>query len=74
MTELEAKQRISYLVAELSYHSIRYYVEDNPEIEDYEYDMMMRELRQLETEFPNLATEDSPTKRLAVRRFYSLRP
>lgn len=64
MTELEAKQRISYLTAELSYHSIRYYVEDNPEIEDYEYDMMMRELRQLETEFPNLATEDSPTKKV----------
>lgn len=64
MTELEAKQRISYLAAELSYHSIRYYVEDNPEIEDYEYDMMMRELRQLETEFPNLATEDSPTKKV----------
>ena len=64
MTELEAKQRISYLSAELSYHSIRYYVEDNPEIEDYEYDMMMRELRQLETEFPNLATEDSPTKKV----------
>lgn len=64
MTELEAKQRISYLVAELSYHSIRYYVDDSPEIEDYEYDMMMRELRQLETEFPNLATEDSPTKKV----------
>lgn len=64
MTEATAKQRISYLAAELSYHSIRYYVEDNPEIEDYEYDMMMRELRQLETEFPNLATEDSPTKKV----------
>ena len=64
MTETDAKQRISYLTAELSYHSIRYYVDDNPEIEDYEYDMMMRELRELEEKFPHLATEDSPTKKV----------
>ncbi len=64
MTELAAKERISYLSAELSYHSIRYYVDDNPEIEDYQYDMMMRELRELEENFPHLASEDSPTKKV----------
>ena len=62
MTESEAKSRISDLSAQLKYHSILYYVEDNPEIEDYEYDMMMRELRSLEAEFPQYSYEDSPTK------------
>lgn len=62
MTESNAKNRIAYLSAELKYHSMRYYVDDNPEIEDYQYDMMMRELRELEEEFPQFADDDSPTK------------
>ncbi len=62
MTESNAKNRIAYLSAELKYHSMRYYVDDNPEIEDYQYDMMMRELRELEEEFPQFAADDSPTK------------
>ena len=62
MLEADAKKRISALSSQLKYHSIKYYVDDNPEIEDYEYDMMMRELRSLEEEFPQFSYEDSPTK------------
>lgn len=62
MLEADAKNRISTLSSQLKYHSIKYYVDDNPEIEDYEYDMMMRELRALEEEFPQFSYDDSPTK------------
>lgn len=62
MTEAQAKKRINELSAELKYHSIKYYVEDSPEIEDREYDIMMRELRSLESQFPQFALPDSPTK------------
>ncbi len=62
MLEADAKKRISELSAALKYHSVKYYVEDSPEIEDYEYDMMMRELRSLEEDFPQFAYDDSPTK------------
>ncbi len=62
LTETEIKNKISELSSKLRYHSIKYYVDDNPEIEDYEYDMMMRELRALEEEYPQYAYPDSPTK------------
>lgn len=48
----------------LNYHSHKYYVEDNPEIGDYEYDMLQRELSEIEKEFPELITPDSPTQRV----------
>ena len=48
----------------LNYHSHKYYVEDNPEIGDYEYDMLQRELAEIEKEFPELITPDSPTQRV----------
>lgn len=59
-SELRAKQ----LRDTLNYHSHKYYVEDNPEIEDYEYDMLMRELKEIEDKFPELVTPDSPTRRV----------
>lgn len=62
MTETEAKKLIEELSAELKYHSVKYYVDDSPEIEDREYDIMMRRLRELEEEFPQFARDDSPTK------------
>ena len=58
----EAKKRIDELKASLEYHSNRYYNEDAPEISDYEYDMMMRELKSLEKEYPNLVDASSPTQ------------
>jgi len=46
----------------IKYHSDRYYNDDNPEISDYEYDMLLRQLKQLEAENPDLAEESSPTQ------------
>lgn len=48
----------------LNYHSHKYYVEDNPEIEDFEYDRLMRELSDIEEKYPDLVTPDSPTRRV----------
>ncbi len=59
-----AEKRAKELRDLLNYHSHRYYVEDNPEIGDYEYDMLQRELAAIEKEFPSLITPDSPTQRV----------
>lgn len=64
MSEIEVKSRIEYLTDLLNYHSVKYYTEDSPEISDYEYDMLMRELKQLESEHPQYILEHSPTKRV----------
>lgn len=58
------KKEINELRATLRYHSDRYYNDDAPEIEDYEYDMMMRRLKELEEKYPEFDTPDSPTKRV----------
>ena len=57
-----AKKRIEYLSKTLKYHNRKYYIEDSPEIEDFEYDYMLRELEDLENAFPELLSEDSPTQ------------
>lgn len=61
---MDAEARIQELKRQIEYHSNRYYNEDNPEISDYEFDMMMQELKKLEDQNPNLAAKDSPTKRV----------
>lgn len=58
------KEKIENLRVTLRYHSDRYYNDDAPEIEDYEYDMMMRELKGLEEKYPEFDSADSPTKRV----------
>jgi DNA ligase (NAD+) len=55
--------RAAELRAQLAYHSQRYYVEDDPEIGDDEYDALYNELVAIEAEHPELITEDSPTQR-----------
>lgn len=62
MTEIEKK--IEELRKTLRYHSDRYYNDDAPEIEDYEYDMMMSELKELEEKYPEYDAPDSPTKKV----------
>ncbi|WP_045463836.1 NAD-dependent DNA ligase LigA [Vibrio hyugaensis] len=57
-------QRLEELKESLHYHAVRYYVEDNPEIPDAEYDRMMRELMDIEAEHPDLVTVDSPSQRV----------
>ncbi len=60
----DVQKKIEDLRKTLRYHSDRYYNDDAPEIEDYEYDMMMRELQDLEQKYPEYDTPDSPTKRV----------
>jgi DNA ligase (NAD+) len=62
----QAKQRIEKLRAEINHHNYRYYVLDSPEISDAEYDELMRELKALEEEHPQLLTPDSPTQRVGA--------
>lgn len=57
-----AQERIKYLSDTLKYHNKKYYIEDSPEIEDFEYDAMLRELEMLEDEYPEFRREDSPTQ------------
>ncbi|NJD03001.1 MAG: NAD-dependent DNA ligase LigA, partial [Ruminiclostridium sp.] len=56
--------RIKELRDTLNYHNYRYYVEDNPDISDFEYDSLYRELEELEAGRPDLVSADSPTQRV----------
>ena len=60
----EIQERIKELTELLNYHAKKYYVDDSPEIKDYEYDMMLRELENLEAEHPELVSPLSPTQRV----------
>ncbi len=62
----QVKQRIAQLRAEINHHNYRYYVLDSPEISDAEYDELMRELKQLEEQYPQFLTPDSPTQRVGA--------
>lgn len=56
------EEQIKKLRDKINYHSDRYYNQDNPEISDYEFDMLMQQLKKLEKEHPELVTKDSPTQ------------
>ena len=64
MNKEEAVKRSAELTELLNYHNRKYYIEDSPEIEDYEYDALMRELREIEAEYPELSSPASPTQRV----------
>lgn len=64
MNKTEIKNRIEYLRETLKYHSKLYYENDEPEISDYEYDMLFDELKTLEEQNPGLDSEQSPTHRV----------
>jgi len=67
MEDIEkVKKRLEELRRIINYHNYRYYVLDSPEISDAEYDDLMKELRQLEAEHPELITPDSPTQRVGA--------
>ncbi len=66
MTREEAKKRIEELRELINYHNYRYYVLNDPVISDAEYDELMRELKQLEEQFPEFITPDSPTQRVGA--------
>ncbi len=63
----EIKEKAEKLRRELRHHSYLYYVLDRPEITDYEFDHMYRELVDLEKEYPELVTPDSPTQRVGAK-------
>ncbi len=64
MTLQQAQKRAEELREKIIYNSKLYYENDTPEISDYEYDMMFRELTELEEAFPEIKTPDSPTVRV----------
>ena len=64
MTKNDIKKRISYLKEQIEYNSKLYYENDAPVISDYEYDMMFRELTELEEQNPEFQAPDSPTHRV----------
>ena len=73
---MDIQKEIEKLRRELEYHSRLYYVEDAPVISDYEFDMLMNRLKELEAEHPELVTPDSPTQRVggqALSKFEQVR-
>jgi DNA ligase (NAD+) len=67
MNRQQAEERIAELRAEVRRHEHLYYALNQPEISDHEYDRLERELRDLEAQFPDLVTPDSPTQRVGER-------
>ena len=64
MNKQQAKERIKELREKTEYYAKKYYDDDNPEISDFEYDMLMVELRNLEKEYPELITKESLTQKV----------
>lgn len=64
MTKAEAAKRIEDLRRQIRYHEKKYYVDNDPQISDYEFDCLVKELEKLESLFPELITPDSPTQRV----------
>lgn len=64
MNLTDAKIRAEELSAQIKYHNDLYYNKDNPEISDFEYDAMLRELEDIEAQYPQLITSDSPTQKV----------
>lgn len=63
----QPRARAADLRQQINYHNYQYYVLDEPEIPDSEYDRLMLELQQLEADYPALITQDSPTQRVGAQ-------
>ncbi|HPJ94597.1 MAG TPA: NAD-dependent DNA ligase LigA [Deltaproteobacteria bacterium] len=66
--------RVEELRRLLNHHNYRYYVLDSPEISDGEYDQLLRELQEIEGQFPELVADDSPTMRVGAAPLKEFRP
>jgi DNA ligase (NAD+) len=64
---LKPAQRAELLREQIRHHNYRYYVLDDPEIPDAEYDRLLRQLQELEAQHPELVSEDSPTRRVGAQ-------
>ena len=73
-TPPEISKQVEELRRELDRHNHLYYVLDQPEISDAEYDRLFTELKQLEEEYPELQTPDSPTQRVGAEPLASIHP
>ncbi len=76
MDRTQAQQRINELTEQLKLHNLAYYENDAPLIEDYEYDMLVKELQALEAEYPEFAAADSPSNHVggqALAKFAPIR-
>ncbi|MFT3964021.1 NAD-dependent DNA ligase LigA [Propionivibrio sp.] len=71
---MNAEERARALRAEIGRHDYRYYVLDDPSIPDAEYDRLFRELQAIEAEHPELATPDSPTRRVGGKALDMFQP
>ena len=71
---MDVSERINELRKIINESNYRYYVLDDPQISDYEYDMLFRELEQLEALHPELITQDSPTQRVGGNPVSSFAP
>jgi DNA ligase (NAD+) len=64
MNAIQAKAEIEQLMKVLNHHNYLYYVQNSPEISDYDFDQLLKSLEKLEKEFPEYTSENSPTKRV----------
>lgn len=75
MNKNEAKEEILRLSQEINHHNHLYYVESNPIISDYDFDLLLKKLQELEQQFPEFAFDHSPTKRVGgdiTKKFASI--
>ena len=66
MIDLFSRQRHAELCAEIGRHNRLYHSQDQPEISDAEYDILFRELLEIEESFPELVTPDSPSQKVGA--------
>lgn len=64
ISKKEAEAQINELREKIIYHERKYYVDNDPQISDYEFDLLIKQLQELEEQFPDLITPDSPTQRV----------
>src|SRR6476659_5844460 len=74
MTHAQAKARHGELAEEIQHHDYMYYVEAKPELSDREYDRLYHELLELEKQFPDLVTPDSPSQRVGGEPLKAFKP
>lgn len=63
----QAQKRIEELRSQITYHEKKYYIDNEPQISDYEFDQLMAELKRLEEAYPEFITPDSPTQRVGEK-------
>lgn len=67
LTREQAAKRITRLREEIKYHEKKYYIENNPQISDFEFDELVKDLERLEKLYPDLITPESPTQRVGEK-------